>query len=215
MEEDIEWVQLSGYENVQAGNDQPKFLNDNEINDIERNLNDPNHKFHFPLPPAASEEAAEVSRREVINFILTSLRAVKICPSAIPELLTLIINRHYKSLITPGTPVGITAAEAIGATTTQMTLNSVAPWEKLLIQDISGKGHEVEIGPWIDSLLEKNPEKIVHIPENRTQYLELAEPVKIVTCDNEGKVTWEDVTAVTKHVPVGDLVKITTKSGRE
>src|SRR5690606_31533736 len=125
------------------------------------------------------------------------LRDLVICPSAIPELLKRIIEQHYKSLVVPGTAVGTTAAEAVGATTTQMTLNSVAPWEEILIQDSFGKGHKLKIGNWIDNLLLIFPNKIKHFPENRTEYLELDLPIHIATCDENGKSSWEKVTAVT------------------
>lgn len=118
-------------------------------------------------------------------------------------------------MVVPGTPVGITAAEAVGATTTQMTLNSVAPWERILIQDKFGDGHLVKIGEWIDQLIAYDPTRVKHIPENRTQYVELPHPVTIATPDKNGGVTWDTITAVTKHLPVGDMVKVTTRSGRE
>lgn len=207
-----EWVRLAGNN---QDYDQPRNLTKAELNDIERKLNDKNDHWYFPAPPAADKESAELSRQNTIKFILVSLESTQLCPSAVNELLSRIIEAHHKRLISPGSPVGNTAAEAVGASTTQMTLNSVAPWEELLIQDGDGIGHTVKIGEWIDNLLNKHNDKIVHIPENRTQYLELEKPVKIVTSDNDGHVTWEDVTAVMRHLPVGDLVKITTRSGRQ
>lgn len=217
----MDWVPLSGYEEDIDINDQPRFLSHDEIYGDEGILktyvNNKDSPLYFPASPSADPEGAgAVSRQGVVDYLIDMLKVIKICPSAITELIALVIEQHYKSLVSPGTPIAITAGEAVGATTTQMTLNSVAPWEKLLIQDHLGVGHIVEIGAWIDELLlAADPTKIVHIPENRTQYLPLDNPVKIVTCDNDGKVTWEDVTAVTKHLPVGDLVKIKTRSGRE
>lgn len=202
----MEWVPLTDYENGIDINDRPRKLTEEEI----RYITD-----HIPLAPSADSTAAEVTRQGVVEWVISALQETSICPSAIPELIQNIIEQHNKSLITPGTPVGIIAAEAVGATTTQMTLNSVAPHERILIQDLTGAAHLLKIGDWIDALLQCDPSKVQHIPENRTQYLELSHPVTIASPDENGKVTWEKITAVTKHLPVGDLVKIVTRSGRE
>ena len=212
-----DWEKLSGYEEEIDDDDEPRFLTSDEIDDVLNNyINNKDSQWYFPLAPSASEEAAEINRGEIVTFVIDMLKVVKICPSAITELLALVIEQHYKSLVIPGTPIAITAGEAVGASTTQATLNSVAPWEKLLIQEQNGEGHIVEIGKWIDELLKKaDPTKIVYVPENRTEYLALDKPVKIVTTDMNGHVTWEDVTAITRHLPVGDLVYVKTCSGRE
>lgn len=202
----MDWVPLADYENGLNLDDKPRKLTDKEIFYITE---------HFPTAPSADSTAAEVARQEIVNWLVETLKEIKLAPSAIPELIQRILEQHQKSLVVPGTPVGITAAEAVGATTTQMTLNSVAPWEQILIQNHYGDPFLFKIGEWIDSMLEGNIDKIKHIPENRTQYLELANPVTIATTDENGKVSWEKVTAVTKHLPVGDMVKIVTKNGRE
>lgn len=202
----MSWVPVPGYEHVTDLNDQPRKLTEKEIEYI---------IAHFPFPPSSDITAATVARNGVINWMVGLLRDIVLSPSAIPELIDMIIEQHFKSLITPGTPVGITAGEAVGASTTQMTLNSVAPWERILIQDMAGNSHLLKIGEWIDQLLEYNINNIKYIPENRTQYLELLYPVNIATPHDNGKITWERITAVTRHLPVGDLVKIKTRSGRE
>lgn len=202
----MEWVPLTDYETGINLNDRPRKLTDEEIRYI---------TAHLPTAPSADSTAAEVARQGTIEWMIETLREVSMAPSAIPELIERIIEQHNKSLVIPGTPVGITAAEAVGATTTQMTLNSVAPWERIIIQDITGNPYLIKIGDWIDAVLQCDPSKVKHIPENRTQYVELPQPVTIASPDENGNVTWEKVTAVTKHLPVGEMVKITTKSGRE
>lgn len=202
----MEWVPLTDYDNGMDLMDRPRRLTQEEIAYI---------VAHVPTPPSADSTAAEITRQGIVEWMIETLKEANIAPSAIPELIKRIVDQHQRSLVVPGTPVGITAAEAVGATTTQMTLNSVAPWERILIQDATGAPHLIKIGEWIDDLMQKNPDKIKLIPENRTQYLELPSPVTIASPDENGKVTWEKVTAVTKHLPVGDLVKVTTRSGRE
>jgi len=207
----MEWIRPDG----DITDDKPRFLSSTDINNVLTvYLNNKNSKLYFPEPPGADKSSRALARQCTIDWIIGELRKIQLSPSLIPKLLFRIIQSHYKSLIIPGTPIAIGAGHAVGATTTQMTLNSIAPWEKLLIQRKNGVGRIVDIGEWIDLLLFQDSDKVQHIPENRTEYLELDDPVKIVTTDHDGNVTWEDVTAVTRHLPVGDLVLIKTKSGR-
>lgn len=200
----MEWVPLKG--GRADISDKPRKMTNKEIEYV---------ISHVPLAPSADPLAAEITRQGVASWIKGMLRDVVISPSAIPELTQRIVEQHYKSLVAPGTPVGITAAEAVGATTTQMTLNSVAPDELIFLSGGNGDGRLLKIGEWIDQLLENNPSKIVLIPENRTQYLELDSIAFVASPDATGAVTWSQVTAVTKHLPVGNLVKLKTSSGRE
>ena len=124
-----------------------------------------------------------------------------------------------KALAHAGDMVGPMAAQSIGERTTQMTLNSVE-WDTDMLFLKNGNGLEVQMGAFIDELMDKykGTDRIKLIPENRTEYLEL-DPVadgrfKVPSSDNLGNVSWCDVTAVTRHLPVGDLVEITTETGR-
>lgn len=112
-----------------------------------------------------------------------------------------------------GEMVGLLSAQSLGQISTQLTLNSVVGETQLLINE-DGVNKVVEIGEWIDAKMKNNRSDIVNIPKNRTQYLELKEHVMIPSCDMDGKTGWHNVSAITKHLPVGDLVKITTNSGR-
>jgi intein/homing endonuclease len=214
----MEWVRFNDAEIDKKRGDQPRFLDDNDIVRILATyINNRNSKLYFPEPPGADKDSRALARKCTVDWIISEMRKIQIAPSLVPKMIYIIIRNHYKSLVTPGTPVAIGAGHSVGATNTQMTLNSVAPWEKLLIQRKNGVGAIVEIGGWIDRLIDNaDPNKIQHFPENRTEYFELdkKDRVRIVTSDNDGKVTWEDVTAVTRHLPIGDLVKVTTKSGR-
>ena len=201
----MEWVPLAQYEDGVILENKPRRLTPEEITYI---------TSHVPLAPSADSDAAILARNGIIEWMAETLQEQLVDPSAIPALIARIVNQHHKSLVVPGTPVGITAAEGVGATNTQMTLNSVAPHELILLQDASGNSHLVAIGPWIDSLLAAHSDDIKHIPENRTQYLPLPEPFFIATPNDKGTMTWEKVTAVTKHLPLGHMVKITTRSGR-
>lgn len=111
----MEWVPVTNYDAGIDWADQPRKLTEKEITYIVQ---------HLPLPPSADVTAARVARESVMAWLVSTLKEVNIAPSAIPDLIQEILHQHTKSLVTPGTPVGITAAEAVGATTTQMTLNT-------------------------------------------------------------------------------------------
>lgn len=76
----------------------------------------------------------------------------------------------------------------------------------------------VKIGEWIDNHLDDavaaSNGKIQYMTEQNMEYLELTHPIKIVTMDYDGNVSWETITAVTRHDPGEKLFKIKTKAGR-
>jgi DNA-directed RNA polymerase beta' subunit len=88
-------------------------------------------------------------------------------------------------------------------------------WETPIIIVENDVPKYVKIGEWIDGHLNGNDaSRIQHMEEQNMEYLELIHPVKIVTMDYEGRVSWENITAVTRHDPGEKLFKITTKAGR-
>ena len=60
----------------------------------------------------------------------------------------------------------------------------------------------------IDRLLSLDPNNITKIEENRTEYLPLPEGYMIPSCDENGNTNWYRIEAVTRHLPVGKLVKV-------
>ena len=77
----------------------------------------------------------------------------------------------------------------------------------------------IEIGKWIDGLLdnEENKENIKYTPEEmhlEELGLENTMSVEMPTLDEYGTFSWGKVTAVTRHDPGKVLYKVTTKSGR-
>ena len=93
------------------------------------------------------------------------------------------------------------------------TLNSV-DWKEQLLYIKNDECIVEPIGKMIDDLLLKYPENIEKIEENRTEYLKLGNGYFIPSCDEYGNTGWYNIEAITRHLPVGDLVKVTTESGR-
>ncbi len=158
-------------------------------------------------------EAIEAITQKTRSKLGKLLATVKIAPSKYEEFGRIIEGTFYRSLAEGGDMVGIISASSIGEPTTQGTLNSVE-WNTEMVMCINNQTKKFKIGEWIDNLLDTHKKKIKYYPENRTQYLELDHKVDVPTVDDKGIVTWGAVTAITKHLPVGELVKITTKSGR-
>lgn len=197
----MDWVRNEDYA-TEA--DKPRILTTEEISFI---------LSHLPAPPAADQESALVARECVVAYIKSQLSEILLCPSSIPDLISLIVKFHNDSLVIPGTAVGCNAGEAIGATSTQMTLNSVAPWEQILIIS-NGIPSIVRIGAWIDQCIKDNAATVVVYPENHTEYCPLTTPVDVCSPDDNGHLRWSKVTAVTRHDVTERLINIQTVLGR-
>jgi DNA-directed RNA polymerase beta' subunit len=93
-------------------------------------------------------------------------------------------------------------------------------WETPIVVVENEVPKYVKIGEWIDAHLDNhktisgNDNKIQYMTEQNMEYLELSHPIKIVTMDYDGNVSWETITAVTRHDPGEKLFKIKTKAGR-
>jgi len=182
----------------------PRKLTDSEIEYI---LN------QIPVGFGADVNSNELAREQVCDKLRNELKQIEVCPDGIYDLLVKLIDLYVGSMIVPGTMIGCSSAEALGAATTQMTLNSVAPWEEIIFQD-GDKTILTEIGPYIDGIIDKS-HNVQLIPENRTELVELARPVKIASVDKQGNAVWSDLTHVMRHDPVGNLLTFTLRSGRE
>jgi DNA-directed RNA polymerase beta' subunit len=146
------------------------------------------------------------------NKLRELLLPIQLYDPLIPDFFQRIQDAYYTSMIQYGDMVGLIAASSIGEPTTQLTLNSVEWHTQICIHTYKGFIY-MSIGQWIDDLMKKHGGSIKRIPKNRTDYLEIS-GVKIPTVSAKGVVSWADVTAVTRHLPNGKLVKIVTRSGR-
>ena len=167
-------------------------------------------------------DTTHTMRPEIHEYIVENTRAkfrgylenTCIYPEMISELSDKMIMEYYRSMIQPGDCVGVLTAQSIGENQTQSTLNSFDYETELLIQSKKGC-RVVKMGEYIDNYLKMYSFNIQHIPENRTEYLEINDDVSIPSTDENGKMDWYKIEAVTRHLPVGQLIKVTTQSGRE
>jgi len=90
-------------------------------------------------------------------------------------------------------------------------------WETPIVFIENGQPKYVEIGRWIDGQLDdiENQTKVQHFTERQMELLNIDEGrVYIPTTDENGVVTWGDVTAITRHDPGTELYEIKTSGGR-
>lgn len=114
----------------------PRSLTPAEIEDIIDSM---------PKVMAATKKQSEHIRYQIQSVVKAQIsdKDFKIVPEGIPKLKEYIVQQHYNSLVSPGEPVGIRAAEAIGQPTTQLALDS-----------FHNAGKESEIGTGIISIKE-------------------------------------------------------------
>jgi DNA-directed RNA polymerase beta' subunit len=86
-------------------------------------------------------------------------------------------------------------------------------WETPIVVVENDTPKYVKIGEWIDTKMETR-ERIQYKGEKNMEYLELSNPAKIITMDYDGNISWETISAVTRHDPGDVLYKIKTHGGR-
>lgn len=104
---------------------------------------------------------------------------------------------------------------------TQLTLNSVE-WNTEILLDNDGKITKIKIGEFIDKIVHETlPQDKIEMHPNDTRLGWIDDKnIKVLSCDEDGKISWKLIEAVTKHPPINEdgsntLVKVITKSGRE
>lgn len=140
---------------------------------------------------------------------------------AFNTLIEQILVKNWAAWAQPGEQVGIIAAQSIGEPATQMTLNSV-DWDTNIIIAKNGKIWTPQIGNFIDSyyLDCQDTSRIQHLPNNQI-YIDLNDgnDWKAVSCDEDGKVVWTKLEAITRHPVINEdgsdtILEVTLKSGR-
>lgn len=79
----------------------------------------------------------------------------------------------------------------------------------------NGNTKRVLIGDWIDEHMKNNENDIKHEKEKDMELLELNTTTYIPTSNNKGHVTWELITAVTRHDHENELYEFETIGGRK
>ena len=163
------------------------------------------------IPTEIAEQVLSTSRKHIKD----QLQNIQIYPSMIQKLKEKVSKLYKSTLVQPGECVGIVMAQSIGEKQTQANLNSV-DWKEVMLYTQEGTAKIQPIGELIDNILLNTDKNLIQFfPESHTEYLEIKEKdMYIPSCDYNGKCGWFHIEAVTRHYPVGKLVKVTTQSGR-
>ena len=134
-------------------------------------------------------------------------------------LLETIILTYKRAVIAPGEMVGMIAAQSIGEPTTQM---SVLFCEHIRCGKINKKTGKIsmvleQIGEMCDALIEEYPQftfNTGHANSVETLLDGVEDEYYIMGVDSKEKTHWNKISHISRHPTNGDLVKVTTKSGR-
>jgi DNA-directed RNA polymerase beta' subunit len=139
---------------------------------------------------------------------------------AMDALVEQIVVKHWRAWVEPGQPVGVLAAQSIGEPATQMTLNSV-DWHTEIMIARDGKFWAPKIGEFIDNYMANcEKSKIQHLPNDQLYVpLDDGHEWSAVSCDENGKMMWTKLEAITKHPVINEdgtntILEVTTESGR-
>jgi DNA-directed RNA polymerase beta' subunit len=134
----------------------------------------------------------------------------------------MVIIQNWKSWAQPGEQVGILAAQSIGEPTTQLTLNSVDYDTEIIIAK-NGRIWTPQIGEFIDKYYNdcENKSQIQYL-ENDQVYIELDDgnDWKALSCDEDGKMMWTKLEAITRHPVINEdgsdtILEVELESGRK
>ena len=138
---------------------------------------------------------------------------------ALEILIETIILAYKRAIVAPGEMVGMIAAQSIGEPTTQMSALGCEHIRCGKINRKSGKISMVleQIGELCDTIIEENPDftfNTGHVNSVETLLDGLEDEYYIIGVDAQEKTHWNKISHVSRHPTNGDLVKVTTKSGR-
>ena len=158
----------------------------------------------------------------LLRFYLSPQKIIvrdRFTESAFDTVCEMLVTKNWQAWVQPGELVGIIAAQSIGEPSTQMTLNSV-DWDTKVMIAKNGRIVCPEIGEFIDAQLAENKDK-VKVFANDQEYLELGQDDKwqAISCDEDGKMMWTTLEAVTRHPVVNEdgtdtILEVETASGR-
>jgi DNA-directed RNA polymerase beta' subunit len=126
---------------------------------------------------------------------------------------------YIKALVDPGEMVGIVAAQSIGEPTSQMC-NVFTSKNKIIIYNkISSKlsFKSIMIGEFCDDLIKKHPELTHgtgHVNSVETELESLEDEYYIIGVDAQEKTHWNKISHISRHPVNGQIMKVTTRSGR-
>ena len=150
---------------------------------------------------------------KLVNYIQIAEKEGKpqLTKKSFEKILQETIKAYHFSQVDPGSAVGTIAAQSIGEPGTQMSL----PGDELVIVREGKTSKIVPIGEFIENLFERYG--MSYHDTDGTALLGIPESVDIFVLGlgSDEKIKWQKLVEVSRHPPNGDLLRITTRSGRK
>jgi DNA-directed RNA polymerase beta' subunit len=124
-----------------------------------------------------------------------------------------------RALVEPGEMVGVIAAQSIGEPLSQMSVSYDTKISCILVNktDNTFNNTTIKIGELCDNIIEDNPNMTYntgHLNSVETDLSNLDYEYYIIGVDNKEKTHWNKITHISRHPVNGNLMTVTTKSGR-
>jgi len=139
--------------------------------------------------------------------------------AALVVLLETITLDYKRAIVAPGEMVGIIAGQSIGEPTTQLS-ELASTRHKVIKRNKQSQKVEmlsIEVGPFCDDLIQQLPEYTFdtgHKDSVETLLETLEDEYYIVGVDTKEQTHWNKISHISRHIVNGDMMKVTTKSGR-
>ncbi|MHA1114583.1 MAG: DNA-directed RNA polymerase subunit A'' [Candidatus Heimdallarchaeaceae archaeon] len=147
----------------------------------------------------------------IVDELKEELKGKNVTQKQMDLIIKEIVKSYEFAQIDPGSAVGTVAAQSIGEPGTQMSI----PGNEKVVVKIGSKTEIIEIGEFIDNLLEKNEGYLI---ENETETVVYDLPnnsdIYVLGINNKEKIVWQRILQISRHLPNGSLLRIKTKSGR-
>jgi DNA-directed RNA polymerase beta' subunit len=119
-------------------------------------------------------------------------------------------NKYFEGIVSPGEMVGPVAAQSIGEPATQMS----NIFETIIRCKSKNNYYNIKIGELIDKILDENEDDIIYLG-NQSVALDMDKhDYYICGVSEDEKVSWKKISEISRHLPHGNLVKVTTRSNR-
>ena len=135
------------------------------------------------------------------------------------KMMTEINLSFIKAIIEPGEMVGIIAAQSVGEPTSQMSIHHNTNIKFIIKNIASGniKFQTLKVSEMCDEIINTYPELTIstgHVNSVETDLLSLPNEYYIIGVDNQECTHWNKISHISRHPVNGQLMTVTTKSGR-
>jgi DNA-directed RNA polymerase beta' subunit len=139
--------------------------------------------------------------------------------AALTLLLDTVTIDYKRAIVAPGEMVGMIAAQSIGEVSTQMSVPYNSQHKIVIKNTATGEilHKSIVMGEFCDEIIKLNPELTFntgHKDSIETMIETLENEYYIVGVSEDEKTNWNKISHISKHPVNGQMMKVTTKSGR-